>query len=323
MVTPELARQFQAMGVPLIPLDVGARMLVEEVADHTGRVEIVLGNEPVMGPLAGHGPGADPAASAHRKSLRVRVAPDSHAFLRDHTVANVPVVPMVLAMEWFARAARATRPDLHLAAIRDVKVLRGIKLDAFDAGEWFDVTARELANGSGATLSLELKRVGGPLHYTAQAALTTEPPTPPTPGPAPETSPFAGPVYDGAVLFHGAAFHVLDGVSVGERGLVATVAGTTTLPWPAEPWATDPGALDGGLQMALLWTAHALGKASIPMAVGELRTFRAGPGPGRSRAVLTGEKRGKDRTVTQVRFLGEDGLPWAELSGVEAVLRPS
>jgi hypothetical protein len=321
MVTPELARQFQAMGVPLIPLDVGARMLVEEVADHTGRVEIVLGNEPVMGPLAGHGPGADPAAAAHRKSLRVRVAPDSHAFLRDHTVANVPVIPMVLAMEWFARVARAARPDLHLAAIRDVKVLRGLKLDAFDAGEWFDVTAREIANGAGATLSLELKRVGGALHYTAQAAMTVQPPVAPRAPAAPETGAFAGPIYDGAVLFHGPAFQMLSDVSVGDEGLVATVAGTAALPWSPERWATDPGAFDGALQMALLWTRHALGKASIPMAVGELRTY--GPGPGRSRAVLRGEKRGKDRTVTQVTFVGDDGRAWAELTGVEAVARPS
>jgi acyl transferase domain-containing protein/NADP-dependent 3-hydroxy acid dehydrogenase YdfG len=322
MVTPELARQFHAMGVPLIPLDVGARMLVEEVADHTNRVEIVLGNEPVMGPLAGHAPGAE-AAAPPRKSLRVRVGPETHAFLLDHTVASVPVVPIVLVMEWFARLATAARPDLLLAGLKDLKVLRGIKLDHFTEGEWFDVSARELTNGAGATLALELKRVGGPLHYTAQAVLVQHRTAPGRTAAPPETAAFVGEVYDGAVLFHGPAFHVLGGVDIGDGGVVASVTGTNDLPWPKEPWATDPAALDGGLQLALLWTRRVLGGASIPMGVGELRTHRAGPPSGVSRAILRGEKRGKDRTVTQVTFLDGAGQVWAELVGIEAVLRPS
>jgi NADP-dependent 3-hydroxy acid dehydrogenase YdfG len=321
MVTPELARQFHAMGVPLIPLDVGARMLVEEVADHTGRVEIVLGNEPVMGPLAGHAPGA-PAPAAPAKRLRVRVGPDTHPQLRDHTVAGVPVAPIVLALEWFARAAAAARPDLAVVAVEDVKVLRGIKLDRFDDGEWFDVSAREVSNGHGAVLQLELSRVGGPLHYTARAVLAPELPAAPAAAAAPSTGAFTGPIYDGQVLFHGPAFQMLSDVAMGDAGMSATVAGTTSLPWSPEPWATDPAAMDGGLQMALLWTRHALGRASLPMGVGAFKAYRGGPATGPSRAVLRGETRGKDRTVSAVAFVDAAGRTWAELVGIEAVLRP-
>jgi NADP-dependent 3-hydroxy acid dehydrogenase YdfG len=322
MVTPELARQFHAMGVPLIPLDVGARMLVEEVADHTGRVEIVLGNEPVMGPLAGHAPGA-PAPAAPAKRLRVRVGPDTHPQLRDHTVAGVPVAPIVLALEWFARAAAAARPDLAVVAVEDVKVLRGIKLDRFDDGEWFDVSAREVSNGHGAVLQLELSRVGGPLHYTARAVLAPELPAAPAAAAAPRRRARSP-----------ARSTTARCCSTAPRSRCcrtwrwATPAcrrrsrGTTSLPWSPEPWATDPAAMDGGLQMALLWTRHALGRASLPMGVGAFKAYRGGPATGPSRAVLRGETRGKDRTVSAVAFVDAAGRTWAELVGIEAVLRP-
>ena len=42
MVTPALAKQFAAMGVPLLPIDVGAQMFVAELAA-PGAVEIVVG----------------------------------------------------------------------------------------------------------------------------------------------------------------------------------------------------------------------------------------------------------------------------------------
>jgi acyl transferase domain-containing protein/NAD(P)-dependent dehydrogenase (short-subunit alcohol dehydrogenase family) len=44
MVTPALKTHFEAMGVTLIPLDVGARMMVDELSSpRTGQVEVVLG----------------------------------------------------------------------------------------------------------------------------------------------------------------------------------------------------------------------------------------------------------------------------------------
>ena len=38
---------------------------------------------------------------------------------------GVPVVPVVMAIEWFARIATAHCPDLRLAGCRDVEVVRG------------------------------------------------------------------------------------------------------------------------------------------------------------------------------------------------------
>jgi hypothetical protein len=97
--------------------------------------------------------------------MAVRVSKASHPYLADHAIGGVPVVPVVLAAEWFARVASALRPDLQLAAVNDVKVLRGIKLSGFESdGDWFEVIAREASNGTGALVTLELRGAKDALH---------------------------------------------------------------------------------------------------------------------------------------------------------------
>ncbi|MEQ1572353.1 MAG: SDR family NAD(P)-dependent oxidoreductase, partial [Myxococcota bacterium] len=154
MVTKELKARFAALGVPLIPIAAGAQWMVDELGDRRG-VEVVLGGEPRMAALA------DAGGAERQVVLRGRVDAKANPYLHDHVVAGAPVLPVAIALEWFARAAHALRPDLTLTELRDVKVLRGIRLDGFDgAGDWFDVTAREVTNGTGAVLALTLSRPG-------------------------------------------------------------------------------------------------------------------------------------------------------------------
>src|SRR5690606_25975128 len=110
MVTPALKARFEALGVPLIPLDVGAKMLVDEATDGAlGDVEIVLGGAPGSEALL-HDEGAPPP-----QVLELLVSEASDPYLDSHRVKGVPVVPVVLVLEWFARAARALAPHLALA----------------------------------------------------------------------------------------------------------------------------------------------------------------------------------------------------------------
>ena len=322
MVTPQLKAHFAAQGVPLIGLDAGATMLVDEVADRSGSIELVLGGEPRMQPLGG-----DDASQA--RTLRLRADRRSHAYLADHAVNGVPVVPIVIVLEWFARAAAAFRPGLSLGGFREIKVLRGVQLHGFDnGGDWFDVAVREVENGTGSVLGLELHSVGGALHYTALADMVPErapaPAEPASPPLAPPTEAAPAEVYDGNVLFHGATFQVirsLDGAS--DEGLAATLSSTADVDWADEPWRTDPAALDGGLQLALLFGKRVLGGASLPMSVDAVRTFRDGPPNGPLRAVLRGEAKGRDRTVSDIVFIDQAGHVVHEIRGVQAILRPS
>ena len=161
MVTPGLAKAFHARGIALIPLLAGARAFVAELSA-PGATEVVIG-----GLLAG-----DPAAP----SLR-RVGRRDYPFLIDHSVGNTPVVPMVLALEWFAQRARELRPRALVQAVEKISVLKGISLQNFEGeGDLFEVrTVADRPDG----YSFELRSPNGLLHYRADVRLGEGPPPPP------------------------------------------------------------------------------------------------------------------------------------------------
>ncbi|WP_437968849.1 SDR family NAD(P)-dependent oxidoreductase [Sorangium sp. So ce260] len=321
MVNAALEAHFAQLGVPLIPLAAGAKMLLDELCDGAGdrgAVELVLGADPTALAAPDHG---------RRVALAVRADRATHPYLGDHAINGVPVVPVVIALEWFARAARACRPDLVVTELRDVRVLRGIKLAAYESGgEVFRVDCREVSNGQGAVLAAELRGPQGALHYAAtiemaQAEGRVAPKGPAVPSLGPWPS--GGDLYDGRTLFHGRDFQVirqLDGVS--RDGISGTVVGLREAGWVSQPWKTDPAALDGGLQLATLWTQHVLGGAALPMSVGALHTFAEGPSDGPLRAVVRGQIVARDRTRADIAFVDDQGTLVAELRDVQYVLRP-
>ena len=80
---------------------------------------------------------------------------------------------MVLAVEWFLRAARACQPDLVLSTVKQVKVLRGIKLEGFaDAGDCFTINAKLMSADADADIGVELRGMNNTLHYSAVVGMT-------------------------------------------------------------------------------------------------------------------------------------------------------
>jgi hypothetical protein len=321
MVTKALEKHFRERGVTLIPLAVGARMFVEELDARGGDVMTVIGASAGEGALGG---GTTPSAR-----LDIHVSAASHPYLADHRVAGVVVVPVVLAAEWLVRAAYACRPDLVCTAVRDLKVLRGIKLDQFDGrGHWLKATATQVSNGQGAILSVELRGENDAFHYSATIQMSVDPTTGGSlrkPGEGIDLAALTKvEPYDGGTLFHGPRFQIiknLDGVS--EGGVAATLARTSDVGWEGGGWRIDPAPLDGALQMALLWADKVLGGASLPMAVGELRLHRPTADLGTLHATLKKRDVRDSRSFSDVAFVDASGEVVAEMLGVETVRIPS
>ena len=327
MVTPELKARFEAMGVALIPLAVGAQMMVDELsggAEIATDVEVVLGAEPARGPLLAaredHGPGT------RLISLETRVSRQSHRYLESHTIEGSAVLPVVLVLEWFHRAAHAARPGSRVSQIRDFRVLRGIPLDGFEtSGDLFRVQVNLGAHAD--SLALELADADGAPRYRAQVDLQ------PTDG---EIQPLASPssldelqpwpaellIY-GDVLFHGPQFQVIQNLNgISDQGMEGQLVGTDAMLWQ-EANITDPALLDGGLQLAVLWFQHRLGGASLPLGIGSYRQVNDGPISGSVRAVLHSEAKDSNRVVAQLSFVDADDRVVAELKDVEIFRRPN
>lgn len=317
MVTPSLKAYFKQMGVNLIPLDAGARMFVEEIdsANRDAAPLIVASSE------AG-GLGTSASQSAR---LEVRVGARSHPYLDDHRIKGMPVLPIVIAVEWMLRSAGSCCPGLTPIAVRNMRVLSGIKLDQFDRdGNIFKLHCLWSTTSGKKEIALEIRSQTGILHYSAIVEMATRFPPTSAAQRLPILQPWdQGETYDGEVLFHGPQFQVvrsLDGIS--NSGIAGELAGVEEMGWPRGGWFTDPALLDGGLQLAGLWTRQVLGGISLPMAFGEFRLYRGGPIDGRVRAVVHARQVLDARSVCDVRFMSPDGSVLAEIDNLESVLRP-
>jgi NAD(P)-dependent dehydrogenase (short-subunit alcohol dehydrogenase family)/acyl carrier protein len=324
MVGPGLKALFAKRGIPLIPLEEGAQILLGELSrTPASQVEVVVGGTP-DGAWSLETRPAETAAD-------VLVSSRTHPYLDSHRVQDTPVVPVVMVLEWFVRAASAGRPDLVFSACHDLKVLRGIQLELFgDGGQALRLACREVSNTSGARMALELRGADDSLCYTGEVEMTT--PTLPRPETTPaqsalptlEAFPWSvSEVYD-RLLFHGPDFRVirsLDGVAA--NGCSAVLAGTRELGWTGGPWRTDVAALDGGLQLAILWGIHKLGRRSLPTSVGGFVSHGADLVEGPIRCTLTARSVGEHRTLSDLVFTTPDGRLVAELRDLEMHVPPS
>ena len=247
-------------------------------------------------------------------------------FLSSHRVKDEVVVPVVLVLEWFARAAQLHCPDKRVISCDDVKVFQGLVLPDFDAGKShrFVITAKA---GSDATrVALELRDVSGRACYRATAHVAEPGRTPPDAprGELTGLTPLEGDVY-GDVLFHGSEFQVIRGVDgVGHSGAAATMLGARSMGWPGadSDWQTDPALMDGGLQLALLWASARLGGHSLPTGVESLTLHHRGLPHGSSRVELRAREAEGDKGVCDVVFMDSDGETIAELRGVTTHVLP-
>ena len=284
MVDAGLAEHFRQRGMPLIPLAAGADAFVAELG---------AGGPTTVLVLAGDGP---PAPTAVRG--QIRLTDRSHPELADHAVAGRPVLPLVMALEWFAGAS---------PCLRDVRVLRRIEVQPDQVLNLvFDSELRLLDDTGRLCYRATAAELGEPAHW-----------------PPADLEPFAGEVYDGHQLFHGPAFQAIRAVhGLSSAGATGTVVGAAELGWRGGYRWTDPVVLDGGLQLAVLWAARVLGTASLPMSVAEFRVHHNGSVNGEVQAVVRGGDVIGDGASCDIALLDAAGRPIAELVGVGLVARP-
>jgi len=241
----------------------------------------------------------------------------------------VPVVPMAMVLEWFLRAAHLCRPDLRFTACKDLQVLRGIRLENFhNGGDRFTLSCRQDSNGGPPVLILELPGPDNTSHYTATVEMAEPDQAPGLASSNPvtkELKPWSlkpSEIYNGH-LFHGPDFHVirsLEGVS--ENAASAVLVGTKEMGWPGDIWKADVAAIDGGLQLAILWGSHLLGRQSLPTKIGQYFSSREGLIKGPIRCELQGRAIRNERTISDISFFNEKGELIAKMCDVEMHMLP-
>ena len=327
MVTPGLARLFEKAGVQLIALDAGAETLARELASEDEWPQVVLMNgEPPATARPLHGG----RTFAGHERFDVLVNATALPFLDGHRITGAPVVPAVLVVEWFMRAAAACFPSLSALSCRDLKVLRGVPVEAFDGRGARLVVEAQATAPAGATTTVELKLLDdqGKPRYAAVVDMGAAPAAPPASLPrAPEGAgpwPLSVEQAYSTVLFHRGPFAAIQSLGVvSGGGATAQLTGLRALGWPGADWITDVAATDGGMQLAVLWGSHVLGRLPLPTSIGAFHLYRRGPVEPPVQCVLRGKLAGKHRLLVDLAYVAANGALIAYVQDLELHLPPA
>ncbi|MEO1764376.1 MAG: SDR family NAD(P)-dependent oxidoreductase, partial [Cyanobacteria bacterium J06629_18] len=125
MVTPELKKEFARRGIEIIPVEAGAKMLVNELHDSfRDSTQVVIGS-PISPP---------PARLNHNSQLRSyrihrRLTEAANPFIQDHIVGGKPVLPATCGTQWMINACEQLYPGYRFYYYNNFKVLKGIPFD--------------------------------------------------------------------------------------------------------------------------------------------------------------------------------------------------
>ncbi|MEJ2491129.1 MAG: SDR family NAD(P)-dependent oxidoreductase [Desulfuromonadales bacterium] len=284
MVTPELKTLFAREGVAVIDLKAGADYFVDEIATAPGGpVELVI--------LGGRDEAATESQSHDNiyvtSAFELELSIEQYPFLASHVIDGKAVLPMAVMIEWMAHGAIHNNPGLRFHGFNDLRVLKGVTLDAGQTHTLQVMTGKAIKSNGMHVVPVELSGMTTAgqqfVHSRARIVLTAKLPES---KPARERQALQGyartleETYRPDRLFHGPDFHGLREVIGWAKDGIASLVRPAPLPseWIKQPlrnsWLADPLALDSSFQLMILWSFERYQSGSLPVFAGRYRQYR-------------------------------------------------
>ena len=335
MVTEALKKMFAREGVDVIDLQAGAAYLLKELSATEKTVELVITGSQLQDSA---NTDVEPPPNLYvSRAFDLDLNIDQFPLLKSHVIDGKAVVPVALMVEWLAHAAAHNNPGLKFQGLNDLRVLKGIVLDAGQTYNLQAMTGKAIksdglhvvpvelsgSDGQGRTVAHARARVvlAGSYSAARQARSTLELPA----YPHASTS-----LYRDQKLFHGKAFQGLREVlGCSAQGINALVnPAPPPQEWIAQPlrnsWFADPLALDSSFQMLILWSFEQYQAGSLPVFAGRYRQYQERfPTAGvevRARIISNNQH----RAIADIDFVDlADGQLVARLENYECVIDAS
>ncbi|MBZ0157481.1 MAG: SDR family NAD(P)-dependent oxidoreductase [Alphaproteobacteria bacterium] len=307
MVTEETEAKFARRGVTLVSPEKGRRLFRDELT-HPGDAasEIVCGEGPweqqeeTLGRIernspAGAGSVSWPLLNPARvnasnvspegeRSITVSLG-ESHAFLNDHRIDRVPVLPAAAALELMSEAASHFEPALRVVEVSNCRLLKGIEIKEHDTGLEL-VISQPTDIGSGGyevNSAIQSRNGNGIVRFHYRSVVRFEQKFPEgfkhTPHPYAGKRLSAAKAYD-EWLFHGPRFQVIEEIEgMSAEGARALLRTTSPSQWMlhSEPgrtrWVFDPAIVDAAAQMAIVWAREYRNETPLPARFGRIARY--------------------------------------------------
>ena len=302
MVTEFTEAKFAEKGVKLVGAENGRRLFKEELFQDDGQVEIICGVGPWEQQEAAIGRMEKRSASVgaeftgpllHNATLTTLstgdqmitiVLGDTHAYLKEHCIDNIPIVPAAAALEIMSEAASQLWPGWTVAEVRDCRLLKGIELKTQNQKLNLIINPPTYGSSEGFEVNAAIQSDQGDdrhrLHYRAALRLEQHysQPFKLQPKSFAEKKLAVTKAYN-EFLFHGPRFQVIEEIQgLSASGANALVRRTCPKQWlenieTLHQWVFDPGIVDAAAQMALLWARTFRNESALPALFGRVVRF--------------------------------------------------
>jgi hypothetical protein len=259
------------------------------------------------------------------------VSLDAAPILRSHVIGGKAVLPMAVMMEWLAYGAMHDNPGLVLHGLEDLRVFKGIKVDADKAVNIRVLAGAVASEGDRHRVAVEL-RDGGTVHARATVVLAAQLPRgsaslalslPPAPSKAVHAA------YESGVLFHGPQLHALAAITGCAPEGAAAEARPAPPPatWMKQPirsaWLTDPMALDAAFQLMIVWSTQQRGAPSLPTGLNRYTQYVRRFPEGGTRIAARVTRAAEHEAIADIEFTNRSGDLLARIEGYTCVIDPS
>ncbi len=325
MVTPELKRLFGERNIKIIPIDVGANIMADEI-EHKNKdiVQIVVGSSMIIPKEPGQ------ELKSYRLSRTLEL--NNNTFLFDHTIGEEPVLPIICAISWMADSCQQLYPGYHFHTCQSANVLKGIVFNQSAAKNYIlDINETGKSENGDMTFQVKISSLnasGKPFyHYSATIGLAKS---------TPEKQFFSDfnltekdvlngdDLYTNGTLFHGPVFQIV------KRRINISNSQMTLECQASKPDENKMGqfpvskfnqyAGDSLLQSLLIWNRHFYDAGSLPLKLEKGEFIRQIPFEKSFYISLKVKKTNQSQLVADIIAHDAEGNIYSRLFNAEATL---
>lgn len=325
MVDDSLKALFAERHIQVIPVDVGAKMLINALDNPNTPVQILVGS-----PM--HHVPAPLTASALRQYTQHRhLTLAQNPFLYHHVIGKHAVLPMVHALAWMINACEDMTTGYTFYKADDYNVLKGVVFDEALSDTYTLQINETKKSADSVTLACKIHSLSpqGKLryHYSANIHLMSQLPPPPVYAGLDLTAknPLDGKsLYTDGTLFHGASFRGVEQVlSLSDQKLVmqcrsqqidVQVQGQ----FPIQTF--NPFTSDISFQAMVIWARKIYGSASLPLSAGGGEQYRILPPNTVFYVTLEVVEHHSAGLVANIITHDEAGLMYSQVFGAEVTI---
>jgi len=326
MVTPELKKIFEQRQIDIIPIPVGAKMMVDGLSPVYKNIpQVVIGSSMTI----------PRQLTGQLDSFRIRkhLSLTSNPFLRDHAIGGEPVLPFVSAISWMVDNCARLHPGYQLHSFENAQVFKGVVFgEKAERDFQIDIAETEKDDSAGRiALDVRISSSGTKgkdvFHYGARIFLSRQ--SVPVPVISFEegksvTEQSASEYYENGTLFHGPVFqNVTHLLQVDQEKLVIKcqtpeVDEKTRGQFPVDTF--NYFAEDACLQALLIWARHFHDAGSLPLKIQRGEFFGIIPFSRDFIITLTPESSTSSKILATITAHDEAGNVYSRLTGAEAAI---